>query len=394
MPEFPPAEGMAASAWPRARQAIQTTIAACVSYFAADAIGLAQGFWAVMTAILVTQANVGASLGLATERLLGSLLGVVVGGIVAIALADAHEWRFAGLAVTVLVLAFFAARRPALRIACVTAAIVVLGDPSLGPPITSAETRMLGIVIGTVVAIATTLIVFPSRAGIAFAEHVKSTLIPLIDLLGGILSAAVGKTDETGVSERQPIDAERAAEYGARIRSALATGNKLAGDARLEVSGYIGDSPDPESILRALRRLWHTEIMLLRATAEPLPARAIERLGPAIGELQDALGQVAKSLAASGSAYATPDLSAVETALASIMHRMEDMRAKGEMRDMSMDDVIRLLAVDFALGQLRLNLRDLADREAELAAFAGSTFPLLRRIKGLIAQLGLKRATP
>ncbi|HWK32780.1 MAG TPA: FUSC family protein [Hyphomicrobium sp.] len=393
MRELPPIEGMAASAWPRVRQAIQTTIAACASYVAADAVGLSQGFWAVMTAILVTQANVGASLGLAIERLMGSLLGVVVGGVVAIALADAHEWRFAGLAVTVLVLAFFAARRPALRIACVTAAIVVLGDPSLGPPITSAETRMLGIVIGTVVAIATMLIVFPSRAGIAFAEHVKSTLIPLIDLLGGILAGAAGKTGD-GAGGRQPVDAERAAEYGAKIRSALATGNKLAGDARLEVTGYVGDSPDPESMLRALRRLWHTEIMLLRATAQPLPARAIERLGPAIAELQDAVDQLGKNLAASPSPYATADLSAVETALAKIVQGMEDMRAKGEMREMPMDDVIRLLAFDFALGQLRLNLRELAEREAELAAFAGSTFPLLRRIKGLIAQRGLKRATP
>jgi len=391
VPELPPAQGIGVSAWPRVRQAIQTTIAACVSYVAADAIGLSQGFWAVMTAILVTQANVGASLGLAIERLMGSLLGVVVGGIVAISLADAHEWRFAGLAVTVLVLAFFAARRPALRIACVTAAIVVLGDPSLGPPITSAETRMLGIVVGTVVAIATTLIVFPSRAGIAFAEHVKSTLIPLIDLLGGILAAAVGKTGE---GDRQPIDAGRAAEYGAKIRSALATGNRLAGDARLEVTGYLADSPDPEAMLRALRRLWHTEIMLLRATAEPLPARAIERLGPAIGELQGAVDQLSKALAASLSAYATPDLSVIETALTSIVQGMEEMRAKGEMREMPMDDVIRLLAFDFALGQLRLNLRDLAEREAELDAFADSTYPLLRRIKGFIAQRGLKRATP
>ena len=391
MPELPPAQGIGVSAWPRVRQAIQTTIAACVSYVAADAIGLSQGFWAVMTAILVTQANVGASLGLAIERLMGSLLGVVVGGIVAISLADAHEWRFAGLAVTVLVLAFFAARRPALRIACVTAAIVVLGDPSLGPPITSAETRMLGIVVGTVVAIATTLIVFPSRAGIAFAEHVKSTLIPLIDLLGGILAAAVGKTGE---GDRQPIDAGRAAEYGAKIRSALATGNRLAGDARLEVTGYLADSPDPEAMLRALRRLWHTEIMLLRATAEPLPARAIERLGPAIGELQGAVDQLSKALAASPGAYATPDLSVIETALTSIVQGMEEMRAKGEMREMPMDDVIRLLAFDFALGQLRLNLRDLAEREAELDAFADSTYPLLRRIKGFIAQRGVKRATP
>jgi len=51
--------------WPRLRQAVQTTVAACLAYAAAELVNAPQGFWAVMTAILVTQANVGASLGLA-----------------------------------------------------------------------------------------------------------------------------------------------------------------------------------------------------------------------------------------------------------------------------------------------------------------------------------------
>ena len=48
-----------------------------------------------------------------------------------------------------------------------------------------------------------------------------------------------------------------------------------------------------------------------------------------------------------------------------------------------MDEVIRLMAFDFALGQLRLNLRDLSERVPELAAFAGSTYPILRRLQSL-----------
>ena len=66
----------------------------------------------MMTAIVVTQANVGASLGLAIDRLLGSLLGVLVGGGVALVLADSHALRYAGLAATILVLASPRAGRP------------------------------------------------------------------------------------------------------------------------------------------------------------------------------------------------------------------------------------------------------------------------------------------
>ena len=379
MIDLTPWTGTRAEMWPRLRLAIQTTIAACLAYVIVDGLGLPQGFWAVMTAILVTQANVGASLGLAAERLGGSLLGVIVGGGVAVALADAQELKFAGLAVTVLVLGFFSARRPSLRIACVTAAIVVLGDPRLGPPIASAENRMIEVVVGTVVAILTSLVVFPSRAGPSFAEHVTRTFTPLFEVARDTLSAAMG----------QPLDIEAMGAQGTRIRAAFAEGDTLAREARLEVAGYLADSPDPEAILRALRRLWHTEIMLLRAVAQPLPEKAVQILGPQIETLRAAIDDVAKQLASPTTAYAAPNLAEVESALAAIEHRMEEMRARGETRDLSMDDIIRLMAFDFALGQLRLNLRDIAERTPELAAFAGSTFPFLRRLHAMLH--GLRR---
>ncbi|MBC7831140.1 MAG: FUSC family protein [Hyphomicrobium sp.] len=379
MIDLTPWTGPRAEMWPRLRLAIQTTIAACLAYVIVDALGMPQGFWAVMTAILVTQANVGASLGLAAERLGGSLLGVLVGGAVAVALADAQELKFAGLAVTVLILGFFSAHRPSLRIACVTAAIVVLGDPSVGPPIASAENRMIEVVVGTVVAILTSLIVFPSRAGPAFAAHVTRTFAPLFEVARDTLSAAMG----------QPLDIEAMGAQGTRIRAAFAAGDTLAREARLEVAGYLADSPDPEAILRALRRLWHTEIMLMRAVAEPLPEKAVQILGPQIEALRAAIDDVAKQLASPATAYAAPNLSEVESALAAIEHRMEEMRARGETRDLSMDDIIRLMAFDFALGQLRLNLRDIAERTTELAAFAGSTFPFLRRLHAMLR--GLRR---
>lgn len=373
MIDLTPLTGSTTETWPRLRQAIQTTVAASISYFIVDAIGLPQGFWAVMTSILVTQANVGASLKLAADRLLGSLLGVVVGGVVAVALADVHELRFAGLAVTVLVLAFFAARRPSLRIACVTAAIVILGDPRQGPPITSAEYRMLEVTIGTVVAISTTLFVFPSRAGTAFAEHVTRTLEPLFALLGETFGAALG----------QPLDNVVVADLAARIRTAFARGEDLAKEAKMEVAGHLADSPDPDAVLRTLRRLWHTEIMLLRAVGLPLPEAVVKKLGPDVEALRAALTDIGKQLSSPETAFLAPDLSAAETALAAIEQHIEEMRARGEMRPFPMDDIIRLMAFDFALGQLRLNLRDLAERAPELAAFDGATFPILRRWQSL-----------
>lgn len=367
MIDFRSIPGMPGEVWPRLRQAIQTAVAVSATYGLVYLFDLPQGFWAVMTAILVTQANVGASLKLAGDRLLGSLVGVLVGGAVAVMLAGAHELRFAGLIVTVLGLAFFAARRPSLRIACVTAAIVILGDPSLGSPIASARNRMLEVTIGTLVAIATTLLVFPSRAGPAFAEQMRRSLVPLFDMLDKVLAAALGR----------PLDASATAALAARVRAAFADGESLAKETRMEVAGHLAELPDPEAVLRALRRMWHTEIMLLRAVSQPLPPMVIEKIGPAIEDLRSKLDELSARFTAPTAASAPPDLSAAEVAFAEIEHAIEEMRARGEMRQLSMDEIIRLLAFDFALGQLRLNLRDLAEREAELSQFAGSSLPLL-----------------
>lgn len=114
--------------------AVKTTIAASLFCAIAAYFDLPQSFWAAVVAIFVTQANVGASLGLAFHWFLASLLGVVVGGTVAIAVGSEPAMRLLGLAPTVLVLAYFAARRPPLRIACVNAAIVILGTPMFEPP--------------------------------------------------------------------------------------------------------------------------------------------------------------------------------------------------------------------------------------------------------------------
>jgi uncharacterized membrane protein YccC len=359
--------------WPRLRQAVQTAVAACLAYAAADVLKMPQGFWAVVTAIMVMQANVGGSLGMAIDRLLGSLLGVLVGGAAAIVLADVHALKYVGLAATVLVLGYFSAPRAPLRIACVTAAIVILGDPRLGVPISSAGYRMIEVLIGTAIAILTSLLVFPLRAGPALADHVRRTLPLYFKLLSDILrSAAEGSYEESAL--RGTI---------AQIRAALATSAALAGDAKVETAGHLAAEADPDAILRALRRLWHTEIMLMRATSPPLPVPAIEALHPQLERLRLAVEGLLPEFADVGRpGRAAPSVTQVNLAIAAFEQAMLEMRRTGKLRAMGMDEVTRLMAFDFALGQLRLNLEDLADRSRDLAGFSGSALPFVRKLQG------------
>jgi uncharacterized membrane protein YgaE (UPF0421/DUF939 family) len=119
------------------------------------------GYWSVMTAILVVQANVGASLGLAFDRLMATLFGAAL-----VALFGQNDPALM-LALAVIGLACIATFRPTLQLAPMTAAIVILGAPHYGSPLASAANRVIEIGIGPIIAVVTALLLFPSRAGTA-----------------------------------------------------------------------------------------------------------------------------------------------------------------------------------------------------------------------------------
>jgi uncharacterized membrane protein YgaE (UPF0421/DUF939 family) len=361
---------------PRVRQAVKATIAACVSYLIADFLGLPQAFWAAVVAIFVTQANIGASLGLAFDWFLGSLVGAVIGAAVAVLLGGSLPLRLVGLAGTVLVLGYFAAVRPQMRIACVNAAIIILGTPVFGPPLASAIIRVMEVVIGTVVAILTMLLVFPSRAGPALAAHITRTLPLYFQLASDLLTMAV-----TGRYEANTIAAT-----STKIRAAITANADLSRQAQTEAAGFLADSPNSEALLTALRRLWHTELMLARAVSVPLPASVQPRLREGLEELRDAIGALRVDMSeVDGDAEAvTPDIAEVEAAIGKLNSVVAQIRDSDELRTMPMDDAMRLMTLDFALEQLRQNLKDVANRRHELIRLAGSRIPWRKRLRRLL----------
>ena len=64
---------------PRMWQALRMTASAAVTFALGSALGLSQGFWAVIAALIVTQSSIGGSLKAALEQLVGSLCGAVDG---------------------------------------------------------------------------------------------------------------------------------------------------------------------------------------------------------------------------------------------------------------------------------------------------------------------------
>ncbi|MGD0721422.1 MAG: FUSC family protein [Roseiarcus sp.] len=133
--------------------AVRILAACALAYGGSLLIGLAEGYWALITAVVVTQPALGDTLALARDRLVGTLIGAVVGlGILEAApFAPSPVLFWIGLAP----LALLTAIRPNLRLCCITLAIVVLLPPS-GAPYVRPLQRIAEILLGTLASVAVT----------------------------------------------------------------------------------------------------------------------------------------------------------------------------------------------------------------------------------------------
>ncbi|GJD61629.1 FUSC family protein [Methylobacterium frigidaeris] len=343
---------------PRLTQGLRMTVASLATFVLAEACGLPQGYWAVITALIVTQSSVGGSLKAALDRFLGSVLGACYGGAVAFAIPHhGGASTFAALFVAVAPLTFAAAVSAGFRIAPITAIIVLLSTTgsTLGP-LAFALDRILEIGLGCVVGLAVSLLVAPARA----ARAVTGQAANLARLLAGQLDALAR------------LDAEETPEAKAlppAVRRSLARLETLAGEAARERRSRLSAAPDPDPLLRTLMRLRHDLVLLRRAIAEAdedvLRVHLAEAWGVAARAAAARLRDLADALGA-GRRPAGDD-AALAAAIAGYREAIDGMRQRQVTRTLSTDGVGRIFWLAFSLEQLRRNLDDLAARAADFS---------------------------
>src|SRR5579859_1167865 len=69
-----------ATALENAKQAVKTAIAGLISLYVTNLFHLPEGYWAAISALIVMQSNVGATLVASRTRLAGTAVGAAVGG--------------------------------------------------------------------------------------------------------------------------------------------------------------------------------------------------------------------------------------------------------------------------------------------------------------------------
>jgi uncharacterized membrane protein YccC len=340
------------------RLGLRITIAGLLTFVLAHLLGLAQSYWAVLTAVFVTQASVGGSLKAMLDRFVGSLGGAAWGVVVSLAIPHADVASL-GLALTAALvpLSLLTAIKPTYRVAPITAIILLLTPLSQeAGPLLSAVHRMLEIGLGSIVALGVALLVLPGRAHRLLATAAASALEAMAELTLALMAA-----------EAVP-DPHRIQDLHDRIRKLIARAETAADEASRERANHLSEAADPEPLCRTLRRLRNDLVMIGRATATPLPASVRERIAVPAAHAAAAIADLLRAVAAAvTSRTSPPSLDEVAQAIAEYSVAMAELRRQGLTRDLPDEAVARLFSLAFALEQLLHNLADLHDRVQEFA---------------------------
>jgi uncharacterized membrane protein YgaE (UPF0421/DUF939 family) len=145
---------------PAIKQAFITAVTAVSCLYITEWFKLPQGFWAVMSAIVVMQSDAKATISASWMRVAGTFVGALVGGLF-LALWGNHVWAFGAAVGLVVLICALLKLMESYRIAAVTVAVVMLMGNSASPWTTAAY-RFLEVSFGILVSLLISALFNPS----------------------------------------------------------------------------------------------------------------------------------------------------------------------------------------------------------------------------------------
>jgi uncharacterized membrane protein YccC len=337
------------------RQALRVTVGCVVAFALYHLLNLPQGYWAVFTVVIVMQGSIGGTLSAAIDRMKGTLLGAAIGGAAAALRPQTPLGLGEAMALSVAVTALAAALEPAVKVAPVTAVIMLISPSGHMGPLEAALFRVLEIFIGSVIGVATSVLVLPARSQRVVIGRVQFALGLLADLCDHY----------AGDLALPPERPDRHAE-NARLRGALGLVDAAMADAARERSSRLSDHRIAEAMPRTLWRVRNDAVAVGRAVAA-LAESIRPRLGPAAAVLLGVEAEFMRRCSDALGADAAVDRTGRAEAILVFETVIADLRSTRVTQSLSFDEAGPVFALAFALESLDRNLGDLAGRVDETA---------------------------
>lgn len=338
------------------RHAVRVSVAVGVCFAVSNLFHLPQGYWMVFTAVIVVQTSIGGTLAASSDRLIGTVVGGLVGVVATYFRANTLLQEGVVLSLAIALMAFAAAINPKLRVAPITCAIVLIGQTKGMPPLEAAGWRVVEILLGSLIGLAATIFIFPARAHGSVVEQASKTLEQLADILDLYVRRLQG--EEVAVA----LEGSHAA-----VRKSLASLETVMVEARREASSRLSSINVPDALPRTIWRVRNDTVTVSRALSRPLPSAVAERLAPAAVLMLEAERQALLAYALAVPAHAATHQKPLRAAHADFQKEVDLFRDAGLTRGLGFDTAARVFGLIFAIENLYGNLCDLADRIDELA---------------------------
>ena len=344
------------------RFALRVVVAAMATYAVARLLELPFGYWAIITAVIVMQGNIGGSLKAARERFIGTVLGAAFGFLTTlIPVEPGYEW--VRLALALAASAYVVSLDARFRVAPATAIItLIVPQPGISA-FAAALDRVIEILIGGAIGVIVALSVLPERAHKTLIKHIATLLRQLSSMLAINMNSLHKPRDEAALAAL--FDASRAE---------LVLSQTLADESTDEHAARLTGGPSPHALVRTARRVRVNLIMITRATCEPWPDAVNVQLDAMFDQLGQAIARhlSAQADALEGSKPVTP-ASDWEATFQKFEDHMVAFRANKANDALSTELMARIFSLAFAVRQIKSDIADLDDRVNELAIIRGET---------------------
>jgi uncharacterized membrane protein YccC len=223
-----PAEKTGLLTWEHQRlliHAAKTALAAALCWWLALRFGLHDGYWGSISAIIVLQSNVGSTVNASRDRLLGTVIGAALG--FSFSLFGTLPWNYILAVIAAIIVCGLLGLRSSSRLAGVTITIIMLVHKE-GSLWGLAGDRVIEVVLGIIVALAVSTLVFPDRARLRLRDGLAQEFLVLGTFFEAILEGFRSAPSQNLSTLRDDVQA------------LLSRNNKLLEAARNEPSGGPG----------------------------------------------------------------------------------------------------------------------------------------------------------
>jgi len=332
--------------WERKRlliHATKTALAAALCWAIALRFGLHDGYWGAISAIIVLQSNFGATITASRDRILGTLIGAAFG--FAFSLFGALPWNYILAVLLAVILCGLLGLRNSSRLAGVTITIVMLVQKS-GSHWLLALHRVGEVILGFVVAILVSTLVFPDRARLRLRDGLAQEFLVLGSFFEAILH---------GFGSRA---AANVAELRQDCLDMLRRNNALLEAARNEPSGGPGWREGLNTLSQFGRSIFDALVALEFAVRDShqdeYGNQLVPELGRLVADIQSCFQHVAKCIHGLR-LHIAPSCLDLEGDIARLEDRMAQVRHTGA--SFSQAEILRAYAIQLHLKQIARLLR-------------------------------------